>query len=60
MASIGKFINYEEKVTGIINDRDDDSTFLAPLDDLQVPELPPIENNGFDDRNALTLNNGTI
>ena len=44
----------------IVNDRDDDSTFLAPLDDLQVPELPPIENNGFDDGSALKLDDSAI
>ena len=60
MASIGKNINYEEKVTDIINDCDDDSTFLAPLDNLQVPELSPIENNGFDDESTLTLNDSAI
>ena len=60
LASIGKVINYEEKVTDIVNDRDDDSTFLTPLDNLQVPELPPIVNNGFDDGSALTLNNSAI
>ena len=60
LASIGKVINYEEKVTDIVNDRDDDSTILAPFDDLQVPELPPIEVNGWDDGSALTLNDSDI
>ena len=33
---------------------------MAPLDDLQVPKLPPIEVDGLDDESALALNDSDI
>ena len=60
LESIGKVINYEKKVTNSNTDHDDDSTFISPSDKIQVPVLPPIEDNTFEEENTLTLNDSDI